>query len=368
MSCRRNRPRPRELRHLGSACAAAGDTRGDRAEDTPPPITPPPSTPPAPSPPPASSPPPAPPAVTVDPATPKVQLAVVAGTELRFVETGPTGLVITRTVTLPGAIETLRWAGAEPVVLLSSDASDPDADRAHFGEIGKITATGYVPFPRLPEATWKMPKPKNTDDHQDPPRWHLYVTASQEIWQGRCEWGFVGEGMDCDAWIYARLAPGPLKITRKEPSEPRPRGLPKIAASKRMTLALAKFKPRVAPDGSKRKPYDILKCTLDGKTVELPADHETDGSFDSVAGFTWLRTEPPMIQVRSTFNGLYPGLTSYAIYEGCDKIDALDSAAIIGGPKDMIAIHAFEPKRVTVHWKGQLIGTLPDADFVSFAP
>ena len=110
----------------------------------------------------------------------------------------------------------LRWVGAEPVVLLSSDASDPTADPVRFGEIGTITATGYVPFPRLPEATWKMTKPRNIDDHQDPARWHLYVTASREIWQGRCEWGFVGEGMDCDAWIYARLAPGPLKITRTQ--------------------------------------------------------------------------------------------------------------------------------------------------------
>lgn len=331
-----------------------------------PPVTPPPSVDATPSPPSAPNAPPAP--VTVDPATPKVQLVVVAGAVLRFVDTGPTGLVITRTVTLPSTIETLRWAGPEPVVLLSSDASDPAADRAHFGEIGKITATGYVPFPRLPDATWTMPKPKNIDDHQDPPRWHLYVTASGEIWQGRCEWGFVGEGMDCDAWIYARLAPGPLKVTRKEPRELGARSLPKIAASTRVSLVTTKSKPRAAADGSKRKPYDILKCTIDGRTLEIPADHETDGSFDHVAGVTWLRTEPPMFQVRSSFNGLYPGLTSYAIYEGCDKVDALDSASIIGGPKDMIAIQTQEPKQVTVHWKGQAIGTLADADFVSFSP
>ena len=66
---------------------------------------------------------------------PPPQLELVAAdqledehTRVRFATTGPTGLTVTATITVPGAIATLAWLGPDPIAMLDT------------GEVGTLTA------------------------------------------------------------------------------------------------------------------------------------------------------------------------------------------------------------------------------------
>ncbi len=305
---------------------------------------------------------------------PKVRFVVANERSVQRVETSPTGLVVTGAWTLPAIVDEIEWAGEDPVVMLRSDAGDP--------ELGRITAEGYRPFPQLPPTTWTTPPPPKGFARYDPPEWRLIVAkaaAGDEIWQGRCEWGVVGHAGTCSQWRYARLAPEPAAVVTEEP---KPRGrppLPTIAASGSIQLALV----AVASDGGRRRhrpeneldrhhgpvsplnfePFKMLTCTSPGSArVEYPPVGERDESI-RITGVTWLRTEPPLYEVTELVEGQYD---KHVIFEGCTPKPGFDGAELAGGPHDMLAISL--GSSISVRWKGREIGTLPGVGTVRFAP
>ncbi len=77
----------------------------------------------------------------------------------------------------------------------------------HEGEIGRVTAQGWVPYPALPESTWTLDHPPAGTEKLPEPQWSVDVNAKGEVWQGRCDWGHFGEGGDFTNVVYARISP-----------------------------------------------------------------------------------------------------------------------------------------------------------------
>src|SRR5688572_13762097 len=93
-----------------------------------------------------------------------------------------------------------------------------DEQKKHDGELGVIRKDGYHALPIVPPSTWGTSGPGD-------PELDLIVTANDEIWSGRCQPPASGE--KCTAWIYARVAPGPLTTTTVAPARaPAPASAP----------------------------------------------------------------------------------------------------------------------------------------------
>lgn len=361
-----------------SACSAP--SRPARVPSTPPRANPPPRAAPLPRPAQASRPPP-----------PEVEL-VVAGDDpaatddaarstVRFVKTAASGLVVTRTVEVPGDIMALAWVGADPVVMLAD------------GQVGRIAGGRYASFPAVPSARWAVPNPhvdadpgRGPTERFDTPRWELIVDTAGAVWQARCDWGWdlphgvahhcVEEGGDCDAWVYARISPGPLEIARREPSSiafevmtfggyssdddhngVKPSWpVPEVAPSTAIQAAIV---------SAGTDPRDVLRCTAAGKTIQYPTDDDRDErqpDGDGVSQLTWLSTDPPIFAVSRRFGCRDTG---WIAFEGCSQADLADQ--IYGGPKDLIAA-TIGNTQLALYWHGRALGTLDGVTRFAFAP
>jgi len=282
---------------------------------------------------------------------------------LDFAEVSPSGVKVTRSVSLPAYLLDVAWVGPDPVVLLSEN---PDDETVVGGEVGLVTAKGYVPYPRVPDKTWAAKAPADLD-HFEVPEWQLVVTANNEVWQGRCEYGYFGDGDECTEWRYVQLSPKAGIVQNTAPKAAPRFALPTIAASKTTTLALAAVTPEPYDDGTKRDPYKVLRCTAKGEVVEWP---EADGrdSFHGVTKITWLRTEPPMYQVTYLEDGLDVHETEL-IFTGCAPAEGWADAAIEPGPQELYALRNYESETTAVHWRGNEVGKLEGiGGMVRFAP
>jgi len=288
---------------------------------------------------------------------------VVAHDEtLDFAEVSPGGVKVTRTVTLPSYIEDVVWVGADPVVHLTGD---PD-DETQRGEMGVVTAKGYVPFPRVSAKTWTIAKPPEELDHFDTPWWKLVVTASNEVWQGRCEYGYYGDGDACLTWRYVQLSPKPGVVQEAMPAEAPGFKLATIAASKTTTLSLATVTPEPFDDGEPREPYKVLRCTSKGEIVEWPEGDGRDG-FHGITHIAWLRTEPPLYRVTFLEDGLDVHETDL-IFAGCAPAEGWADAGIEAGPHELYALRNYETETIAIHWRGDEVGKLAGTGIVRFAP
>jgi hypothetical protein len=280
------------------------------------------------------------------------------GSRLRFVAIADDGLVVTRTLTIPGEVETIAWVGAEPIVLLGGDG--------HDGEVGAITRTGYVPFPTVPAATWRSTRPGESSDPLDPPMWRLTVDATGAVWQGHCDWGHragsiawhgAGDGNWCDAWVDARISPAPLMIARVEP-RPLAYELAAIAPSTTTKLELVPL----GPDGGN----EILRCTEAGTTIEYPPDNQRE-DFRGIRELTWLSTSPPMVQfVESMGDGNRPSHDETVIFEGCAASPDYQQASVAAGPHELTAIFTYD--KLSLRRSGKALGTLDHVAKLCFAP
>ena len=300
-----------------------------------------------------------------------------AHTRVRFATTGPTGIAVTATITVPGSISSLAWAGHDPVVMLDT------------GEVGKLTRNGYERFAPVPAARWKIPKPHVTAEPDmptgrfDDPRWRLLVDDAGAVWQARCDWGWdlqgiahhcIPEGGRCDAWVYARVSSSPLTISRKEPklvfdSAAPPRGepsntgpLPAIAPSSVVHAELVDV-PLSAEEPTQRR--SVVRCTQAGATIQYPSDDDRDmrdNEGDGVSELTWLSQTPPMFAVARRAGCLD---TTWIVFEGCQPASDY-TGAIMAGPQDTVVLPT--SRGLTVRWHGNLIGTLEGAHDVAFAP
>lgn len=290
-----------------------------------------------------------------DKGTPEVVFVAANDDTLRFVKTTPAGLVVTRTVTVPGSIAALAWVGPEPVVMIN------DSD------VGHISPAGYEPFPPVPAALWSVPKPDRLSPHMDTPLWQLIVDAKGVVWQARCEWGpgkLKNGEIICDAWVYARLS-GPMTISRTEPTVALELSLPTIEPSTTTRVEIVSLP--AAPDaGAAIGSNTILRCTEAGKTIEFPPEHDRDEygryAFEGVSDLTWITTAPPMFRITEDLASQRIDV----IFEGCEVSPVFGFAHIVSGPHEVIAI--FNDDKLSVRQHGQEIGTLDRASLVRFAP
>src|SRR5262249_27145123 len=150
----------------------------------------------------------------------------------------------------------LAWAGADPVVAIARD------DRAdHRDQIGTITATRFQPLDDLPADTWSLNRPPNGYDNVDP-HWKTIVDHSDRIWQGFCEWSYAADPTWCKYWVFARVSPQPVRVTRHDPTWDSPeRPLPTIAPSPVVHYDLVKRPGQTLPGVVRPDFYNSVECT-----------------------------------------------------------------------------------------------------------
>jgi hypothetical protein len=301
---------------------------------------------------------------------PEVELVVASGATVRFVRTSPTGLHVTRTVTLPSSASMLAWVGAEPVVMLASSMwrGDQPFDPAHAGEVGHLTSHGYEPYPEVPAARWALPH-TGEGEHFDHPMYQGLVDDDGAVWQGRCYWGGIEDGGWCSDWVWARVAPGPLVVTHAAPVAASPLPMPRVTppSSPRVEIVSVPAPPPDDPEASPRPPRDILRCTEAGHTVEYPPDDHRD-EFFGVSDLTWVTSSPPRFYFVETVAG-YNTIDLHRVFDGCAAAPAATEstdAHLEAGPHDLLALVVGD--RLEVSWRGRTLGTLDDVDLVRFAP
>ena len=298
-------------------------------------------------------------------------------TRVRFATTGSTGVTVTATIAVPGAITALAWLGPDPIVMLEG------------GEVGKLTHAGYVRFTPVPAARWKIPKPHVATEPDmpterfDTPRWRLIVDDAGAVWQARCDWGWdlhgvmhhcIPEGGRCDAWVYARVSASPLTIsqqepklvfdsgvpTRGEPSDPAP--FPEVAPSPAIHVELVDV-PLSADEPDRKR--SVVRCTRGGATIQYPTDDDRDmrdNEGDGVSELTWLSQTPPIFAVARRVGCLD---TTWVVFEGCTPSNDY-TGSIKPGPEGTIAIET--ATGLALRWRGVLLGTLDGARDGAFAP
>jgi hypothetical protein len=293
------------------------------------------------------------PSVPTTTGPPEVTFVASDDNTVRFVRVGATTIVVTRTVTVPGLIAELVWVGREPVVMLDD------------GEVGHISASGYEPFPRVPESLWTIAEPDAQSLHLDTPLWQLIGDTAGVAWQARCDWGLgklKNGDVACDAWLYARVPASPTTISRTQPTAAPALAFPDVAPSSRITAEIVSA-PADAPDVP-GKP--ILRCTAAGTTSDFPpADQRFDVgryAFVGVDDLVWLATEPPMFRITVAVASQRIDL----VFDGCDVSTAFGHAHVTAGPHEVVAI--FTDQKLSVRRHGREIGTLDDVRIVRFAP
>jgi hypothetical protein len=273
-----------------------------------------------------------------------------------FFEATPAGVRELRRVELPIQPDQIEWDGGDPVVMTDD------------GALGRITARGYEALPQVPAASWAVAPPDEGLDHFDSPQWKLIVTPGGEIWQGRCEWGYIGDGDDCTEFVYARVdrPPGeaPEPATHDEPVSGREEyKLPAIPPSTAVKVELFEIPSTATPDQAKPELVKLLRCTQGGKTIEYPPPD--DRYYLGLGGeLTWLSAEPPMFTVSRWEQGesdyLHP-----VILEGCAESEAYGSADVVPGPGGLFAIVG---DKTSLRWGGKELRVFDERAVVRFAP
>ncbi len=298
---------------------------------------------------------------------------------LRFGNVTANGVEVTRTVTLPGHVAQLDWAGSDPVVLLGDGWCVRDCKKSpHDGEVGTVSASGYHPVPSPPAAAWtalsnSQPGREAGETKLSVPWWSLVVSSANEVWLGRCTRGWEGDGhQGCsEEWLYSRLTPGPEVTTFVAPEAAPHFALPVLAAPTAVRVDFIEDPQRKKSDAAAAKDATTppqathyLRCTEGNDVREFPPEHERIYAHD-VKNLAWLSTEPPLFQVDEWSDGIEwtPRAT---IYEGCKPSKQFDGASIVGGPGDAIAILA--KGHLSIRIRGREVGTLENVAAVRFAP
>ena len=289
-----------------------------------------------------------------------VRFLAAHGATVQLMEATPAGLRLLRSVQAPAAIAAVEWVGAAPVVMLEAFG---EGEAARNGEIGRITERGYEPLAALPAATWAIaPAPEGLDRFHTP-HWKLIVTADGAIWQGRCEWGYFGDGDACTEFVYARLAPAPVATVREEPRSGRPVfRLPPTPPSPTTRVELVDVDRPSTADEPRRAPIKILRCTQGGRTIEYPPKGDREHGMSGE--ITWLSTEPPMYSVERWEEGEEPYLRSI-LFEGCAESRTYATAEVEPGPDGVFAIVGEE---TSLRWRARELGRLAGGAQIRFAP
>lgn len=292
-------------------------------------------------------------------APPAVDIVAIHETTLSFVQTSARGLVEQRSVTLPTSVSQLRFADKDPVVLMLSE------DRT-VAQVWRVTATGHAALAIPDLASWPAVDTTNFD-HFDTPEWELVTTIEKDVWLGRCEWGYMGEGSSCTQWVYMRLAPDPVVSSFTEPKH---RSVSlfslDVPAPQAAKLAVTLVNDPKNPDPDAYKDRHIAQCVRDGRTREYPIADERDpgNGFYDIDQLQWLQTEPAMWMIRRS-DACMDLCMRTVIFEGCRESKRFEAAQLVEGPENVFALAT--PVQASVRWRGKQLGLL-EAEHVAFVP
>jgi hypothetical protein len=301
-----------------------------------------------------------------------IRLALADDRAVRFAVVEDGKIRVERTVATPGTIVQLDWVGDDPVVRLGSTpmrfangepvATPPD-DPALIGVIARITARGYEPFPRLPEATWRDVQPKPEQEKMED--WGLISSTDGSIWQGYCGNAFTADGRTICELLYARVSPAPV-ITSKSPPLARDAEVFTVAAPAEPTLEVVRVPRSNEDDGNEHfDDTNLLRCRDRGTTVELPKPSARNSDFLGVAQLTWLSADPPLFRVAAAFAG-FDVYFSWMVVERCREASEYGTQ-IVAGPDGTVAL--FDDRSLVVLHRGRIVGRASTgASFVRFAP
>lgn len=322
------------------------------------------------------------------PGHPPVVLALVNGKDVEVVSVTPSASKVLRSARLPSPIVDLQWTGRDPVLLMEHRpieqclAPEPayktaeeyaaaqrecQFDPAYDGQIGRLTSTGFQPYPALPASTWAALPPPGPNDHPcETGCWRLEVTSTDEVYQGHCIAAFSADGREiCDTWRYARIdVPGPALASVPEPAPPAVAPRPDastpfvVAPSPHVKLAFSHVTPPPQYEGEEPEPRRQLQCELGGRTTSYPALADLDAGM--LEELEWIATDPPMFVAYHGHAGL-SGYTDTVLFEGCRPrvIRALQR-----GPDDLVAIDG----GIELRRRGELAGRTVGGSLVVFAP
>ncbi len=302
---------------------------------------------------------------------------------VQVVAVTPGGTKTVRDVALPSYLVELQWVLADPIVLLGRP--DPDRcmmpeeyykshadfveaergcafDPAQDGVIGRITARGFVAYPKLPESTWAALK--QPGEHHTACAFRCWQLAIRDtaIYQGHCIAAFSADGMEiCDDWMYARVdVPGPAmaKLPKSPPPSPSPapqarsKAKPfEVRPSPHVTIEFVAQEEEARYGGRLTQ----LRCTQGPQTTLYPGTDLDLGMGETVE---WLTTDPPRFLAFHGHDGM-TGSIENVMFEGCTPREI---GRVVQGPDDMQIVDGMLLRH------GKVLGHVPGARLVDFSP
>jgi hypothetical protein len=278
------------------------------------------------------------------------RLVVADGKSASLVEAGASSAKIVATIKLPSDVQQLVWIDRDPVVLLDK------------GAVGKLTEKGFVAIATPPSSAFTLAKPSEQVEQLDKPMFTLIGSTNDELWLGRCDWGFPADGhMICENWVYARLGVGAgvgvgvALTSRTSPPDGNPswEGWPTVAPSPNVHITFAKRERdlNVTDDDA-----ETMTCRYNGTTTTFP-----DGAMEwtNHNSLRWVSHDPPIFIINSIANG-FSGIIEPTELDGCTVMGTGATGYL--GPNDLFVLGT------TLRLHDKVLLALPGASFVAFEP
>jgi hypothetical protein len=177
---------------------------------------------------------------------------------------------------------------------------------------------GLEELPAVPPSKWRSKAPRDLEAVTE--EWSLTVT-SKGAYLGNCRFGVKGydDRDECSHWEYVRVFPG--KLVKQAPEFEAPVELPEVKPTRTTTSSF------------EEEHASILRCTRDGKTVEIPAADSANRSY-GVGAPEWISAEPAIFTLVEYSEG-DPTTESTAVYVDCEST-AYRTA--VRGPHGIVAL------------------------------
>jgi hypothetical protein len=220
----------------------------------------------------------------------------------------------------------------------------------HNGELRSFSGTTLAPIKRPPKKKFAAKKPDPGVDRFDRDE-GLHATPDGEVILGHCVWGYRGDDDPCVTEISVEVLP-PFKSGKTVQNELAPRP---PAPGHRYAVGAK------VPDMETGE----LDCISPSGATRVPAPADTFGF--SANDVEWLSMEPPIARVTLWYPGLDDASPAPRFFAGCKTTPAeVEHGSVARGPGWYWAQLGLE--EASILWQGKLVGSLPRAEDVLFAP
>ncbi len=262
-------------------------------------------------------------------------------------------LVTEDTIALPagdGGVRSWVWRTEDELVLLLAD-----------GTLRTIVDGTLAPLARPAKKLFAIKKPATGElDRFD--RDEGLIATAGEVWLHHCVWGWAGDDDPCEVAVYVQVAPKPKA--------------PKVA--KVAPAARAPWTAEPAPgwtlsvDPVGERNTGVLRCAgPDGVSADLPAPADSFGY--SADDAVWLSARPPIRLIKLWSPGADQPMSSDRFLGRCATGD-VEPVRVEVGPSGFWTLGTRDEDDATNHggalllWQGRVVGRLPAAEQILFAP